>query len=258
MCTLLIWKHRHPEYPVVIAANRDEFEGRPASDPMRLGEQPLVVGGRDEQALGTWLAVSEHGIVVALTNRHDAGKHDPAKRSRGQLVLDLARRPTLADIRAALRAIAPATYNPFVLVAVSADDGIVAQSGDDGLTLLPVSDGVHAVTNWDFDDPNHPKARRALDLASAFDLDADDAQTLATRLHALLTDHLPGPRGIDGGLCVHRPDEGYGTRSSAIVMLDGSGGAKFFYVPGHPCEGRLQDVSALLVREDSTRAHVER
>src|ERR1700680_2706214 len=73
MCTLLVWKHRRPDFPIVIAANRDEFEGRPSTGPQRLNEQPLVGGGRDEVAGGTWLAVSELGLVVALTNRRGAG-----------------------------------------------------------------------------------------------------------------------------------------------------------------------------------------
>ncbi|HEY6358327.1 MAG TPA: NRDE family protein, partial [Vicinamibacterales bacterium] len=135
MCTLLVWKKRHPQYPIIVAANRDEFEGRPASDPLRLSEHPLVVGGRDEVAGGTWLAVSERGLIVALTNRKGAGRHDPAKRSRGLLVLECARRSSLDEVSAALRDIGADTYNPFVLVALDPSAGLVAQAGEDGLRI---------------------------------------------------------------------------------------------------------------------------
>jgi len=257
VCTLLLWKNRHPEYPIIVAANRDEFEGRPSSDPMRLSEHPLVVGGRDEVAGGTWLAVSEHGIIVALTNRREAGRHDPAKRSRGLLVLECARRPSLPEIDEKLRGIEPHAYNPFVLVALDPRNGLDVQAGDDGLGIQPIADGVHAVTNWSFDDQRHPKARRALELARTFDIAHGDADTLAARLHQLLSDHAPGERGDDGGLCVHLPQERFGTRSSAIVLLTHSGRARFFYSRGHPCENSLTDVSALLTGEDSARAAVE-
>jgi uncharacterized protein with NRDE domain len=257
VCTLLVWKNRHPRYPIIVAANRDEFEGRPASDPLRLSEHPLVVGGRDEVAGGTWLAVSERGLIVALTNRRGAGRHDPAKRSRGLLVLECARRSSLDEIDAALRDAGAHAYNPFVLVALDPSAGLVAHAGDDGLRTAAIADGVHAVTNWDFDDERHPKALRALELGRTFDVARPDAPALADDLHRLLADHAPGERGMDGGLCVHRTDEQYGTRSTAIVMLGHDARARFFYGRGHPCENGLTEVSALLAGEDSVRAAVE-
>lgn len=282
MCTLLIWKNRRPGHPIVIAANRDEFEGRAASPPRELVEHPLVVGGRDDVAGGTWLGISEYGIVVALTNRRRSGKHDPSKRSRGQLVLELAQHPTVAAIRAHLEHLDPHAFNPFVLVAIDVEHGMYAQTDTAGLTLGTIPDGVHAVTNWEFDATSHPKGRRALELAKTFDIAAGSEDQVAARLHALLSDHAPGERERDGGLCVHRPDEHYGTRSSTIVMLadrrvrsstfsqlltsrgrDYSRGGddiprmRYYAVEGHPCENYLSDVTALLRQEDAARAGVE-
>ena len=290
MCTLLIWKNRRPGHPIVIAANRDEFEGRASSPPQQLVARPRVVGGRDDVAGGTWLAISEFGIIVALTNRRRAGKHDPSKRSRGQLVLELAQRPTVEDIREHLERFDPHAFNPFVLVALDVAQGVYAQTDTAGLTLGTIPDGVHAVTNWEFDASSHPKGRRALDLAKRFDIAAGSEDQVAARLHALLSDHAPGERGLDGGLCVHLPDEHYGTRSSAIVMVadrrahsstsdlpasegreytsrgrDYTAGGRgyiprmrYYAVEGHPCENHLSDVTALLRQEDATRAGVER
>jgi uncharacterized protein with NRDE domain len=256
VCTLLIWKHQHPEYPIIVAANRDEFEGRPSTDPLRLREHPLVVGGRDEVAGGTWLAVSELGVIVALTNRRGAGRHDPAKRSRGQLVLELSQLASATQIGERLRQLDAVQYNPFVFVALDRPDGVVAHAGDDGLRVAPISHGLHVVTNWEMDDERHPKSRHAAQLASSADV-AGGEPGLVERLHDLLGDHAPGERGTDGGLCVHRPEERYGTRSSAIVLLPSVGQAHFYYGRGHACENRMQDVSSLLRAEDSA-ARVER
>ncbi|MBV8171822.1 MAG: NRDE family protein [Candidatus Eremiobacteraeota bacterium] len=258
VCTLLIWKNRHPEYPLIVAANRDEFEERPSSDPLRLNEDPLIVGGRDEVAGGTWLALSERGTIVALTNRRAAGAHDPTKKSRGTLVLELARLDSPPAIEQAVRALDSQSYNPFVLVALDRTGGFAATAGDDGLNLQPISDGLHVVTNWKMDDTNHPKARRATELAHALDIDVPLPQ-LVERLHMLLSDHAADGSGErDVGLCVHRPAEGFGTVSSSIIALDNAGGAHFYYSRGHACESRIRDASALLRPEDSRRAAVER
>ena len=257
MCTLLLWKNHHPQYPIVIAANRDEFEERPSTDPQRLHEHPLVVGGRDEVAGGTWLAVNGTGTVVALTNRRGAGPHDPSKRSRGLLVLALAQLPSPADIAASLRERDPHAYNPFVFIALDRFAGIAAHAGDDGLRIEPVADGVHAVTNWEMDEQRHPKTRHALRIAESVAL-ARDEPALVAQLCGALADHKPGDHGNDGGLCVHRPSEHYGTVSSAIVLLDSAGHARFFYARGRACESRIVDVSDLLRTEDSASARVER
>ena len=256
VCTLLLWKNRHPEYPIIIAANRDEFEERPSTDPQRLHDHPLVAGGRDEVAGGTWLAVNETGMVVALTNRRGAGRHDPRKQSRGLLVLELAQLATFAEVAASLGERDPHTYNPFVFIAVDRSAGIAAHAGDDGLRIEPIADGVHAVTNWEMDERRHPKTRHALDIAQALQLE-QERRSLVAQLHHMLADHAPGEHGNDGGLCVHRPAEQYGTVSSAIVLLDSSGCANFYYARGHACESRITDVSALLRTEDSAGARVE-
>ncbi|MBV8082054.1 MAG: NRDE family protein [Candidatus Eremiobacteraeota bacterium] len=257
MCTLLLWKNRHPVYPIIIAANRDEFEERPSTEPQRLHDRPLVVGGRDEVAGGTWLAVNETGTLVALTNRRGAGRHDPRKRSRGLLVRELAQLATPAGIAASLRELDPHAYNPFVFIAVDRSAGIAAHAGDDGLRIEPILDGVHAVTNWEMDERRHPKTRHALDIARALRLERE-REPLAAQLHHALADHAPGEHGNDGGLCVHRPAEQYGTVSSAIVLLDAGGQANFYYARGHACESRISDASALLRTEDSASARVER
>jgi hypothetical protein len=146
-----------------------------------------------------------------------------------------------------LRAVDARVYNPFVLVALDARGGFAAHGGERGLEVAPLGDGAHAVTNWDMDSQSYAKARRALDLARAFPLATLGGEALAPALYALLQDHEDGPNGRDGGLCVHLPHAHYGTRSSAIVLLGVAPQAlKYYYVGGHPCEGELEDVTALL------------
>src|SRR5947207_1747664 len=104
----------HPDLPLVVGANRDELLDRPAV-PMALlrDEPPRVLGGRDELAGGTWLAVNESGVVSGLTNRPLAGRRDPNKRSRGELPLALAAHQTATEaVEAFVREFRPSDYNP--------------------------------------------------------------------------------------------------------------------------------------------------
>ena len=66
MCTLAIYYRSFADYPVVIAANRDEYLARPALPPTLLCADPQIVGGKDLQASGTWLGLNEHGVVAGL------------------------------------------------------------------------------------------------------------------------------------------------------------------------------------------------
>ncbi len=90
MCLILVAWQMHPEYPLVVAANRDEFYARPTAEADHWPEDPRIVGGRDLEAGGTWLALREDGRFAAVTNVREA---EPAQgeRSRGHLPADFLR-----------------------------------------------------------------------------------------------------------------------------------------------------------------------
>ena len=69
MCLLVVVSRMVPEWPLIVAANRDEQYARPADPVTVLRERPRTLGGRDRLAGGTWLALNEHGVVAGLTNQ---------------------------------------------------------------------------------------------------------------------------------------------------------------------------------------------
>src|SRR5262249_6712521 len=90
VCTLAAFVRVFPAYPLVVAANRDEYLERPATPPTLLRDAaPRAMGGRDLRANGTWLGVNEAGVVVGVLNRRSPAPPDPARRSRGQLCTEL-------------------------------------------------------------------------------------------------------------------------------------------------------------------------
>ena len=85
MCLILLAWHAHPEYPLVLAANRDEFFARPTA-PAAWWQAPAMLAGRDLAAAGTWLGVTREGRIAALTNYRDPSRQRPDAPSRGSLV----------------------------------------------------------------------------------------------------------------------------------------------------------------------------
>jgi uncharacterized protein with NRDE domain len=84
MCLIVVGWRVHPDYPLVVAANRDEFYARPTASLARWPDAPEIIGGLDLQAGGTWLGISESGRFAAVTNVREPGMAQGAQ-SRGGL-----------------------------------------------------------------------------------------------------------------------------------------------------------------------------
>jgi len=82
MCLILVAWRAHPDYPLAVAANRDEFFARPTAAAAPWAEDPRVLGGRDLEAGGTWLGIREGGRFAAVTNVREPGV-PKGPRSRG-------------------------------------------------------------------------------------------------------------------------------------------------------------------------------
>jgi len=87
MCLILIAWRAHPEYPLVVAANRDEYHARPSAPAAFWDDRPAILAGRDLEALGTWLGVTRRGKFAAVTNYRDPRDMAASgSASRGSLV----------------------------------------------------------------------------------------------------------------------------------------------------------------------------
>lgn len=87
MCLLIFSYGVDPHYPLVLAANRDEFHARPTEPAGFWPEHPDVLAGRDLEQGGTWMGLTRQGRFAAITNCRDPARTAPAPRSRGELPL---------------------------------------------------------------------------------------------------------------------------------------------------------------------------
>ena len=55
MCLALVAWQSHPDYPLVVVTNRDEFYARRTRPAAWWGQTVSLLGGRDEEAGGTWV-----------------------------------------------------------------------------------------------------------------------------------------------------------------------------------------------------------
>jgi uncharacterized protein with NRDE domain len=85
MCLIVLAWRARPDFPLIVAANRDEFHARPAARAAFWQDQPSILGGRDLEAGGTWMGVSRGGRFAAVTN-YRGGREPRARESRGALV----------------------------------------------------------------------------------------------------------------------------------------------------------------------------
>ena len=88
MCLIVFALDSHPDYRLIVAANRDEFYDRPTAKAELWSEAPSVLAGRDLQAGGTWLGITGGGRFAAVTNFRQGQREPVASRSRGFLVSD--------------------------------------------------------------------------------------------------------------------------------------------------------------------------
>lgn len=74
------------DYPLIIAANRDEFYVRPTAPSTFWESHPHLLAGQDLEANGTWMGVTRNGKIAALTNVRDPRSISKNAVSRGELV----------------------------------------------------------------------------------------------------------------------------------------------------------------------------
>ena len=265
VCTIIILNEAHPRFPLVIAANRDEFHARPATTPQPLCDEPLAVGGLDVRAGGTWMGATADGLLVGLTNQ--PGVPDPEAWSRGQIVLECLSLGTPSAIRTHLEQIDARRYNGFNLLFGVAGDLHAAYGRREHATIEfePVPVGIHVLPNDRLDSERRPKVKRAQmrvrEGLEAGRLSAPaEPHSVASALKVVLGDHtlpsvdeMPEPR-LDSrfspqmqqklqALCIHLPT--YGTRSSTCVALEPGGVIYYGFAAGPPCCTEFEDVTDL-------------
>lgn len=233
MCLALFAFHTHPRFPVLIAANRDEFYERPTAAADFWKDAPDVLAGRDLREGGTWMGVTQSGRFAAVTNYRDPREFRETRKSRGLLVKEyLEGGDTPLGYLGRVSRTGEA-YNGFNLVTGDLREMAYYSNREGGARVL--GPGAYGLSNHLLDTP-WPKVERS--KAALFEMLSHDKPGLIEGLFRVLAD---GYRPEDAKL----PDTGvglewerllssafikspdYGTRSSTVFLVDGERRAHF-------------------------------
>lgn len=233
MCLVLLALNSHPKYPLIVAANRDEFYDRPTAAAEFWPEAPGVLAGRDLQAGGTWLGVTREGRFAAVTNYRQGTREAMATRSRGHLVSDF-----LLGDASGLEYITQVErdaelYNGFNLIAGDSA-GLLYYSNREG-RVRRLSPGVYGLSNHLLDSP-WPKVTATKTAFGAI-LQSGSGE-LSESLFRLLSnrdragdDELPstgvGPEWERLLSSAFIASSNYGTRSSTVLLWGPEGNMAF-------------------------------
>ena len=174
MCVVALALDCHPRWRLVLAANRDEFHARETAPLARWNDAPQVIAGRDLQAGGSWLGVSNDGRLAVLTNIRTGTLPDPAKASRGALVADW----LVAGVAPEDDALSG--YNPCNLLLVGAEDAAL-YANHPVSSRTPLDRGLHSLSNGHASEP-WPR-RRAAEGALSLWLQSGPFGRLAVERH---------------------------------------------------------------------------
>ena len=243
--------------PLLLLGFRDEFTGRPWQPPARHWPGSPLIGGRDEQAGGTWLAVHPHVPRVAcLLNGRGPQAPPDTRRSRGDLPLRAAGEGSVAlehlhDDHATL-----AHYDPFFLICADltpATHALMLSWDGEHAALEPLGPATHVITNAGHTFPSADQDAKAAHFGLKFAThrpDADPAATIKDAWGDWLT--LAGGDGLsdtDPAAIVvrHELPDGrvYGTTSVSLVAL-GADGLRYDFqpVPADPTTWYSVDLDA--------------
>lgn len=231
MCLILVAWRVHSDYPLVVAANRDEFFPRPTAPAAFWKDAPQVLAGRDLEAGGTWMGITRTGRFAALTNFRDPAQMRKDAPSRGRLVANFL---TGSDEpQSYLERIADygSRCNGYNLLLGNGESLWWASNmGSEPRKLEP---GVYGVSNHLLDTPWPKVGAGKTALAAAIDRLPDD-QTLFELLHdeGIHPDDALPQTGVPlewerllSSAFVKAP--GYGTRSSTLFCVDREGWIAF-------------------------------
>ena len=250
MCLIFIAINQHPDYPLIVAGNRDEFYQRPTEKLAYWKEDPDVLAGRDVIAGGTWLGVTRSGRLAAVTNYRDPAQVNQKAPSRGLLVRDYLTGRDAPEAFCRRTAERMDRCNGFNLI-LGDLASLYYYSNRGQKAVVRLADGLHGLSNHLLNTP-WPKVERgrhalAPVLGRSGPVNPEDVfAVLGDREHPPDAD-LPDT-GV--GLVWERrlssmfiATEGYGTRSSSLILVDRQYRVVFYERTYAPARGGRYEVS---------------
>ncbi len=236
MCLIVFAHQAVTAYPLVLAANRDEFFPRPTQHADFWADNAgttQVLAGKDLQAGGTWLGINRAGRFAAVTNIRDPSQPEQKPRSRGELTLDfLQSGQSAADYAESLKLDQFAGFN----LIVSDSESMYYVNNFEAVTRQ-LEPGIYGLSNGllNNDWPKVVRSRLKLEtlVQSPEQLSTDALIAMMGDTQQAQDAELPQtgvPMELERELSaafIHNTRREYGTRCSTAVIMESSGRVRF-------------------------------
>ncbi|WP_300464278.1 NRDE family protein [Desulfobacula sp.] len=227
MCLILFGYKVSKPYPLILAANRDEFYQRPTAAMDFWHTPPDILAGKDLEQGGTWFGVHQNGTFAALTNYRDPDSIRPDAPSRGEIIVDFLASGTPPEPHFNEFTQKAGAYNGFNLL--FGNKSTLFWYSNLKNQIQPISPGIHGLSNRFLDSP-WPKVTSGKTALQAL---VRDTVTLEGLFEILADQSVPHDHQLpQTGVTrewerilspIFIQSDTYGTRSSTVMLMDQGG-----------------------------------
>jgi uncharacterized protein with NRDE domain len=226
MCLINFHLQDHPNYKLIVTANRDEFYKRPTQPAQFWVDEPNLLAGRDLMQMGTWLGITKCGRFAALTNYRDPAQFGVVKESRGEIAKNfLVEDTSPLEFIHALNA-KKDQYNGFNILIGNAEQLLYYNNINEQIIEIPK--GTHGLSNHFLNTP-WPKVTKGKIMLKDYVtkneiMDADELFNILLNAELAEDANLPNTGiGLElerqlSPLFIRTPN--YGTRCSTVLLID--------------------------------------
>jgi len=233
MCILFIAINQHKDYPLIILANRDEFQERPTTSAHFWKDYPNLLAGKDEKEGGTWLGITRQGRISALTNYRDIPLHKDGRLSRGHLVRDYLVSDITSEEYLNFLIANRENYNPYNILFGNQNELFVYNNISNQVNKL--ENGFYGLSNAYLNSP-WPKVSKGIEHLKKYIL---NSKIEKDELFSIMKDDTKAPDNLlpDTGVGLEKErflssifiqNQIYGTRSTALLLYNSQNTMSFY------------------------------
>ncbi len=238
MCLIIFAHQAESDFPLVLAANRDEFFSRPTQQAAfweSADSDNAILAGKDLLAGGTWLGLSKSGRFSAVNNIRDPSQAEQAPRSRGELTLEFLKSDMSAESYSNALIENFAQYAGFNLLLSDGSDMYYVNNLEQLVTKL--EPGVYGLSNGLLNS-DWPKVNRGRDdlrmlMGNPDSLSTDQLLDMMNHREISKDDNLPDT-GVSleleralSSTFIMNTNRGYGTLCSTAIIAEANSEFRF-------------------------------
>ncbi len=246
MCLIKFQWDQHPQYKLILVANRDEFYKRKTAAAHFWQDEPSILGGRDLEAGGTWMGMNNEGKFTALTNYRDIQNIKSQAPSRGHLTANYLKNKQKPEAYLMEVEQVAEAYNGFNLLVGNLEELAYFSNYENQIRKL--TPGLYGLSNHLLDTPWYKVEQAKAILEKEVSKSAIDVDYLIESLHSTdkPADNQVQRTGLPldkermlASMFIESPD--YGTHSTSVMLIDREGQFYFKEKRYHSTEGEPQE-----------------